>query len=341
MSLPGESARYPLVLWNDCAIEAEMKRAVTMGCRGGTSNPPLILKAAKSDAHWAKRAADLGADRSPKTAARLLADEIRIAAARKLMPVYTETGGREGRLSVQVDPRNHEDVPGMVAEARELFSLAPNLSVKIPLTAAGLIAMRQLLELGIWVTATVSFTTSQVLAVTQLYSDFLSEWRGDDPPGLFAVLMVGRVDDYLTALNEERGLGVPGSVIAQAGVAVARRTYKELRARGLSGTLLLAAPRGLHHITEFLTMDAIMTAGPAVRDLAYQSPELLQPGSAPTKEAFETLRSAFPEFVQAYEPEGLSVEEFLTYGATQRTLAEFVAAQTGLEAFVSECAERF
>jgi transaldolase len=315
-----------------------MQSAVEMGCRGGTSNPPLVLKAANADGRWAVRSAALSRDHAPEVAARLLANEIRLAAAEMLLPVFEATGGKEGRLCVQVDPRNREDAKEMLVEAGQLAALAPNLYVKIPLTACGLIAMRDLLDRGIWVTATVSFTVSQVLAVTGMYSDFRKTWRGADPPGLAAVLMVGRIDDYLRVLNEQRGAQVPESIITQAGVAVAKRAYRLLRDRDLPGLLLLAAPRGLYHITEFLEMDAVMTAGPAVRDLAYNSTSPLVPGSAPTDEAIEALAAAFPEFARAYEPDGLSVDEFAGYGATLRTLDEFVTAQNGLERFVRECA---
>jgi len=335
-----ELKKYPLALWNDSAVASDMREAVRMGCRGGTSNPPLILKAARACERWALRAAELGDQFAPKTAAWMLADEIRTTAARELMPVFEATGGREGRMCVQVDPRDHEDADAMVEQALALNRLAPNLSIKMPLTRTGLKAIRRGLELGLCVTATASFTMSQVLTVTKLYADYIESHPGEKLPGLNAVLMVGRLDDYLRVLNEQRGLEVPESVITQAGVAVAKRTYQELRRRNLPGFLLLAAPRGLYHITEFLTMDAGMTAGPAVRQMAYDSPELVVPGNAPTAEALETLTSAFPEFAMAYQPDGLAPEEFLGYGAMQRTMGEFISAQEGLEQFAGECREK-
>ena len=70
---------------------------------------------------------------------------------------------------------------------------------------------------------------------------------------------------------------------------MAKRAYWELRKQNLPGRLLLAAPRGLYHITEFLEMDAVMTAGIAIRQLAYDSPNPLTPGTAPTDEALEVL----------------------------------------------------
>ncbi len=339
MSRLHELNQYPLALWNDSAEAQAMQCAVKMGCRGGTTNPPLILKAARADSRWSDRAAALCRDRTPEIAAQLLANEIRLAAAAELMPVFEATGGREGRLCVQVDPRNHEDVEAMVAEAQQLWMLAANLYVKIPLTGCGLAAMRRLLERGIWVTATVSFTVPQVLAVTSMYADFLKTWHGEDPPGLAAVLMVGRIDDYLKVVNEQISAGVPDSVITQAGVAVAKRAYRLLREQSIPGLLLLAAPRGLYHITEFLEMDAVMTAGPAIRNLGYESAAPLVPGLTPTDDAVQALSAAFPEFLQAYEPDGLSVDEFANYGATVRTLNEFVSAQEELERFVCRCAE--
>lgn len=339
MSRALELSKYPLVLWNDSAVASDMRLAVENGCRGGTTNPPLILKATRADEHWSERAIELSKHYTVEEAARRLADEIRILAAKELLPVFERTGGEEGFLSAQVDPRCANDVDAMVALAVEISNLAPNIHVKIPVTATGLAAIKLLLESGISVTATVSFTLPQVLAVTQIYSDVLRGWRGENPPRLAAVLMVGRLDDYLRTLAKQRAIQVPESIITQAGVAVAKRTYSEMRKRNLPGFLLLAAPRGLYHITEFLEMEAAMTAGAAIRQLAYDSPSPLVPGTNPTPEALDVLRTTFPEFVQAYEPDGIPVEEFESYGAAVRTLAEFISAQDGLERFVTECSE--
>ena len=339
MSNALQLSRYPLVLWNDSAIASDMRIAVKNGCRGGTTNPPLILKAARENARWSRRACELSNDYDTAESSRRLADEIRVLAAKELLPVFERTGGREGFLSAQVDPHCADNIDAMVAQAVEISHLAPNIYVKIPLTATGLTTIKQLLQRGISVTATVSFTLSQVLAVTQVYSDVLRDWQGEHPPRLGAVLMVGRLDDYLRALAQQRSIQLPESIITQAGVAVAKRAYSELRYRNLPGLLVLAAPRGLYHITEFLEMDAVMTAGASIRQLAYDSFDPLIPGTKPTSEALDVLRTTFPEFVQAYEPDGIHAEEFESYGATRRTLDEFISAQEGLERFVSECSE--
>ena len=124
-------SKYPLAIWNDSAVPSEMREAVAMQCRGGTSNPPLILKAARAEARWADRAARLAQQYPPAKVARLLADEIRIAAARELLPVFT-ADGCDGRLCVQVDARNHENPDAMLAEALELKEVKPLTYLSLP-----------------------------------------------------------------------------------------------------------------------------------------------------------------------------------------------------------------
>ena len=76
-------------------------------------------------------------------------------------PVFERTGGRKGRLSIQTNPTFHVSTERMLDQARHFATLAPNVQVKFPVTAAGLRAIEEATYEGISINATVSFTLDQ------------------------------------------------------------------------------------------------------------------------------------------------------------------------------------
>jgi transaldolase len=98
-----------------------------------------------------------------------LIEEISVKAAALLEPIFHEQRGRNGRLSIQTDPRLYRDAASMVAQARHFATLAPNMIVKIPVTAAGIPAVEEATYHGVSINATVSFSLPQALAVAEAF----------------------------------------------------------------------------------------------------------------------------------------------------------------------------
>ena len=71
--------------------------------------------------------------------------------------IFAASGGRNGRLSIQTDPRLHRNKDALVAQAIEFSRLAPNMIVKIPATATGIAAMEEAAYQGVSINATLSF----------------------------------------------------------------------------------------------------------------------------------------------------------------------------------------
>ena len=109
----------------------------------------------------------------------------------------------------------------MIAQAKILSSWAPNIVVKIPATNAGITAYEECAALGMNVAATVSFTVPQVLAVAEAAERGKKRAIANGiKPGLtIAVLMVGRLDDYLRDVAQDCKAAVGESDIIQAGIA--------------------------------------------------------------------------------------------------------------------------
>ena len=96
-----------------------------------------------------------------------LVEELSARAAGLLEPIFEAHGGRNGRLSIQTDPRHFRNSDVMVDQAVAFSKLAPNMIVKIPATRAGIPAMEEATYRGVSINATVCFTLPQCLAVAE------------------------------------------------------------------------------------------------------------------------------------------------------------------------------
>jgi len=159
----------PTCLWNDSADPRELAESLTFGAVGATCNPVIALTAIKSDLNtWLPRIAALARARPTASEDEIgwaVVAELSVAAARLLEPVHASHNGRNGRLSIQTDPRHHRNAQALVEQAVAFNGLAPNMIVKIPATSAGVTAMEEATYRGVSVNATVSFIVPQALAV--------------------------------------------------------------------------------------------------------------------------------------------------------------------------------
>ena len=96
--------------------------------------------------------------------------ELSVRAAELLEPAFEEHKGRDGRLSIQTDPRYYRDTRRSWSR-RQFDRLAPNIIVKIPVTRAGIPAIEEATYRGISINATVSFSLPQAVAVARRWSE--------------------------------------------------------------------------------------------------------------------------------------------------------------------------
>jgi transaldolase/transaldolase/glucose-6-phosphate isomerase len=145
---------------------------------GLTSNPAIFEKAISHDTCYADAIERLragGADREALYEGLVLDDIAR--AADSFAPVYRHSGGRDGFVSIEVSPLLARDTEGTVAEARELWQRLdrPNIMIKVPGTAEGLPAIRQLLGEGINVNVTLLFSVGRYVETLDAYMDALEQ----------------------------------------------------------------------------------------------------------------------------------------------------------------------
>ncbi|MEA2654071.1 MAG: transaldolase [Chloroflexota bacterium] len=335
-------------IWNDsCAID-ELEYALSFGATGATANPTIVTDVwKKAPADWAERVRGLGREQpawSEVDLAWAVIEEMSVRGARLLEPVFDAHEGRQGRLSVQTDPTHFGSSERMVAQAVGFDSLAPNIIVKFPATAAGLVGIEEATALGISVNVTVCFTVAQALAAADAIERGLRrrETAGASiaEMGPVVTIMVGRVEDWLRVQMERDGIVADPVALPWSGVAVFKRAYGLFRARGYRARLLGAAIRHHYHWSEFIGGDVVLTLPAAWQRRFNASTVEVRPRMDDVVDPaiVDELTGHFPDFVRAYEPDGLTVAEFDTYPPTVRTLRAFIASYHELLHLVTDAA---
>jgi transaldolase len=272
----------------------------------------------------------------------MVVEEMSTNAAKLLKPIFDREKGRNGRLSIQTDPRNYRNADAMLKQAIRFSRLAPNMIVKIAATCAGIVAMEEATYRGISINATVSFTLPQAIAVAEAVERGLKrrEAEGLDisTMGPVCTLMVGRLDDWLKVVHDKQNISVDPGYLEWAGVAVFKKTYKIFRERGYRLRLLSAAFRNHMHWSEFIGGDVVISP-PCAWQRRYNASdiEVISRIDTPVDaKIVETLRSKFVDFERAYTENGMTPEEFDSFGSTRRTLRGFIAACAELNEIIRD-----
>jgi transaldolase len=327
----------PTCLWNDSASVKELNYSIEHGAVGATCNPVIALEVLKKEMDlWRDRIDCLIRKEMPAATEDQIAwkvvEEISAKGAGLLKPIFDQHAGRNGRLSIQTDPRFYRDPQAIVEQAVHFSRLAPNMIVKIPVTQAGIPAIEEATYRGVSINATVCFTLPQCLAVAEALERGLKrrEREGKDisTMGPVCTIMVGRLDDWLKVLVEKETVTTDPGYLEWAGVAVFKKTYRIFRERGYRIRLLSAAFRNHMHWSEFIGGDVVISP-PYKWQVRFNAsgievkPRMDQPVNP---EVVEELLKKFPDYRRAYQEDGLAIPEFDDFGPTRRTLRQFIAA---------------
>jgi transaldolase len=315
--------------WHDSADPAELKRGLEHGAIGATTNPFLASVALHANKTlWDSEIRSvLAGNPEPERKAEELMGIVVRHVAEQLLPQYEKTDGQTGFVCAQVNPSKAGDREPMLAMARRFSRWAPNIAVKLPATAAGLDVLEDCAAEGITCTLTISYTVPQTIAAAERYRRGVqrAKAKGITPGKCFAVIMIGRLDDYLREVAHDCCTPVSESDIRQAGLAVTKRAYSIYRQQGYEAVLIVAALRGTHHMTELAGAEVIMSIFPTIQEMLL-SGDLAQEERIDAEVPADVIErlSQIPDFVRAYEPDGMKPTEFVTYGVTQRTLSQFI-----------------
>jgi len=190
------------------------------------------------------------------------------------------------------------------------------------------------------VTATVSFTVPQVLAVGDRYQKGLVRCRKASRPtgACYAVVMVGRIDDYIRDVVHDNNLtNVLESDIIQCGTAIMKRAISVFAKRGYEAIMMPAGMRGSYHVTDLSGADCTMSVHPKIQKLlaVVEGPFAESHAKTVPNDVLSRLLTV-SDFVKAYEFDDMPPENFITFGVVQKTLAQFTEAWNAIGVFPIE-----
>ena len=189
--------------------------------------------------------------------------------------------------------------------------LAPNVIVKLPATRAGIAAMEEATYRGVSINATVSFGLPQALAAAEAVQRGLArrdaENRDTTRMGPVITIMMGRLEDWLRESADCGRRVLHPAALPWAGVAVVKRAHAEWRSRGFRARLLAAAIRHHLHWSELIGGDLVITLPPTwQRRFNASSVEVRPRIDDPVDPEHLAELRRLPDFVHAYEPDGLA-----------------------------------
>ncbi|MGL5956868.1 MAG: transaldolase family protein [Brevinema sp.] len=317
--------------WNDSCHLDELEYALERGATGATTNPVIATTVLKQDLKRYEEfikdtVATYKHDTEDGIAWRTL-EYMAVLGAKKLEPIFDPSKG-EGRLSIQTNTKYFRNTDKLVEQAIHFGQLAKNMQVKMPATEAGIKAFEEVTYQGVSVNATVSFSVSQAIAVAEAIERGLDrrqqEGKSNTEINPVVTIMGGRVDDWMKIVVTKNNTLIDPQALELAGVVVIRHAYEIFQTRSFKSKLLVAAYRNLYHVSELVGGDILHTI-PYKWQIYYNNSNMKITDSMSKSIPTHILDSLlqFEEFGKAYYEDGLTIEEFDTYGATLRTLKQF------------------
>jgi transaldolase len=311
---------YPTRMWINNPSGEDCNRAIAAGAINCTTNPQYCQKLLSSDPEYIQEVIDNVLLNETTDHDKAAVRVYQIAAQRimdKFRPLYEESDGKNGYVTMQDDPRKDEDTDAVMKAVHSNKEMAPNYMVKIPVIDGGMQAIERCVEENIPICATEVFSIAQTIDMCEMYEKAVKK-SGNHPP-FFVTHITGIFDDYVQRFTKRTGVEISPDVLSQAGCAVARKEYRLLKEKGYHTTMLGGGVRALYHFTEFVGGNVHITInwkdaeglikqdGPIVSRIDVETPQTV----------IEELCDKLEVFRQAYLDDGLKREEYAGYGPVQ------------------------
>jgi transaldolase len=268
----------------------ELKTLIGTDKITGLTSNPAIFKQAIADSNEYDSAIQAAHKQNPNTSDMDLYNTLAIqdiqAAADLFKPVYEQTQGNDGMVSIEVSPKLADDAQGTIEEALLLHKRVnrKNVMIKVPGTKAGVIAFEHLTEEGINVNVTLLFSISRYKEIAKAYLNGLEKrvnaGKSIEGSNSVASFFISRVDSAVDKQLEELSNSALAGKIAIANAKIAyghfenlfqSEQFKKFQALGAHPQRLLWASTGTKnanysdvvYIEELIAKNTVNTVPPA------------------------------------------------------------------------------
>ena len=328
----------PRVWINNPSLE-ELRNAIEAGAINGTTIPAYGSKLLKSEPEYIRGVIDRVLDDvdDDHEAADRVYQAISGRFMEEFLPLYESTGGSQGLVTMQDDPRRDEEADLIVEATLRHARVAPNYMAKIPVMESGMKAMARLVQENIPMCATEVFSIAQAVAMCDVYVE-ASKKCGKAPP-FFLTHITGIYDEEIQAQVASRGIEIDPQLLKLAGTIVMRKQFRVIKERAYPTIMLGGGARGTYHFTEWVGSDAHVTINWSTFEELFELDPPIENRIhvMDSEQAIAELRDKIPDFRRAYDDDGLRPAEFAGFAPLQRFRKNFI---DGCEALLQEIARR-
>jgi transaldolase/glucose-6-phosphate isomerase len=290
-----------------------LQALIDRGIRGVTVNPTIFEKALAGDGEYDAAIEKLASrGTSPSAIYEHLLIEDVSAAADLFRPLHDRSAGQDGFVSIEVSPVLAHDTTGTIAEARRFISRInrPNVLVKVPATAEGIPAIRQLIGEGVKVNITLIFAIAGYEQVMEAYLAGLEQLAAGGGPldtmASVASFFVSRVDTEVDKRLD--------ALIASGGTEARRRELEALRGKAAVANARIAYQRFLETFAS-ARFQALKQRGARVQRPLWASTGTKNPAYSDVKYVEELIG---PDTVNTMPL--ATIDAFLDHGRVARTI---------------------
>ncbi len=323
------TAQTPTKFWINNPTREEADWAIEAGALGCTNNPSYTWKMIShpTEGGYAQALLDatLRETEDDNEAIAILQRKLVKPVQEKFLPIYKQTNGEHGYVSIQGDPIRERDPDIIIKEALENRKLGPNICTKIPTTEAGLAAMEALIAEEVPLNATEIMGISQGISICEMYLQ-ASKKTGKSPK-LYLSHIAGIYDEHLKNYVKEHQIDISPDILCQAGLAATRKLHQIMQERHYPGTIVGGGARELYHFTEMVGLDACVTInwkGTADKLLEQNPPVVYRFFNPVPQTVLDELMEKLIDFKRGYLVNGLTVEEYEEFGPVELFRSSFV-----------------
>ncbi|NLM09469.1 MAG: hypothetical protein GX213_01535 [Clostridiaceae bacterium] len=305
----------PTRLWINNVTAEQARRGIKAGAVGCTQNPSYVSKMLQFDGSLCQRLFDKWIEIEDDDNEVLIQVQAELVGliAKEFLPLYEESCGKLGYVTIQGDPFN-ETTESIMRQAEIARQYGPNIMIKIPVVPEGIKAISALAGEGIPLCLTEVFALRQAIDICEA---LLDATEGKVKPVAYLAHIAGIYDEYLGNYVKENNIDILPDVLWHAGIASAKKVYAVVKERRYPVEFLGGGARGTHHFTEMVGAEASVTINWAGMGETLDASDTLviQRFFMPTPHTvIDQLLDKLPDFRKGYFENGITPDEFESFG---------------------------